>query len=143
MQDLAVMQDILRELQNLSLKLQKREMTPVDTNVHIQQTIIVLTAMKRSGGKSMKKAKQCLSVGLFKGVELTEGRGEINATHLYDLVVAGLKKRLPESNLVQKFKPLDKHFWPGKEELTLYGEEEVHSLAKLLGEAAGEALEQF
>lgn len=79
-------------------------------------------------------------MGLFRGVELTEGREKINVTRFYDLVVVGLKKRLPESNLVQKFKPLDKHFWLGKEELTLYGEEEVCSLARLLGQPAGEAL---
>lgn len=101
---MAFMQDILRELHNLSLKLEKREMTLLDTNVHIQQTIIVLTDMKTSGGKSMKKAQQRLSVGHFKGVKLTEGRGKINATRFYDLVVADLIKRLPESNLVQKFK---------------------------------------
>lgn len=91
----------------------------------------------------MKKAEHHLSVGLFKGTELTEGRGKINVTRFYDLVFADLRKCLPESNLVQKFKPLVNHFWPGKEELTLHGEEEVGSLAKLLGEPACEALEQF
>ncbi|KAI9542133.1 hypothetical protein NQZ68_023716 [Dissostichus eleginoides] len=35
-EDLAVMKDILRELQSLSLKLQRREMTLVDSSVHIK-----------------------------------------------------------------------------------------------------------
>ncbi|KAF3834417.1 hypothetical protein F7725_025621 [Dissostichus mawsoni] len=51
-EDLAVMKDILRELQSLSLKLQRREMTLVDSSVHIKQTINVLTAMKTTGGRS-------------------------------------------------------------------------------------------
>ncbi|KAK1888552.1 E3 SUMO-protein ligase KIAA1586 [Dissostichus eleginoides] len=113
------MKDILRELQSLSLKLQRREMTLVDSSVHIKQTINVLTAMKTTGGRSTKKAEQGVSSGFFKD-------------------------RLPESSLVQTLKALDKRFWPGEQEdLTLYGEQEVHRLAKSLGEPAGEAVGQF
>ncbi len=54
------MKDILLELQSLSLKLQRGEMTLVESSLHIQQAIDVLTAMKTSGGKSMKKAEQYL-----------------------------------------------------------------------------------
>ncbi|KAK1880923.1 E3 SUMO-protein ligase KIAA1586 [Dissostichus eleginoides] len=60
------MKDILRELQSLSLKLQRREMTLVDSSVHIKQTINVLTAMKTTGGRSTKKAEQGASSGFFK-----------------------------------------------------------------------------
>jgi len=49
-EDLAVIKDILCELQSLSLKLQKREMSLVDSSLAIQQTINVLTAMKTTGG---------------------------------------------------------------------------------------------
>ncbi|KAJ4939099.1 hypothetical protein JOQ06_028560, partial [Pogonophryne albipinna] len=112
-EDLAVMKDILRELQSLSLKLQRREMTLVDSSVHIKQTINVLTAMKTTGGRSTKKAEQGVSSGFFKDVELTEGRGEINKPRFYESVVATLTKRLPESSLVQTLKALDKRFWPG------------------------------
>ena len=55
--DLACMKDILRELQGLSLKLQRREMSLVDATRQIQQTTDVLTAMKESGGKSPLKAE--------------------------------------------------------------------------------------
>ncbi|KAK1879466.1 E3 SUMO-protein ligase KIAA1586 [Dissostichus eleginoides] len=137
------MKDILRELQSLSLKLQRREMTLVDSSVHIKQTINVLTAMKTTGGRSTKKAEQGVSSGFFKDVELTEGRGKINKPRFYESVVATLTKRLPESSLVQTLKALDKRFWPGEQEdLTLYGEQEVHRLAKSLGEPAGEAVGQ-
>ncbi|KAJ4939484.1 hypothetical protein JOQ06_028932 [Pogonophryne albipinna] len=90
------MKDILRELQSLSLKLQRREMTLVDSSVHIKQTINVLTAMKTTGGRSTKKAEQGVSSGFFKDVELTEGRGKINKPRFYESVVATLTKRLPD-----------------------------------------------
>lgn len=141
MEDLAV---ILRELHSLSLKLQKRELTLVNSSLHIQQTIDVLTAKKTSGGKSLKKAEQCISSGCFKDVELTEGIGKLNKHCFYESVVASLAKRLPKSKRVQKLKALDKHFWPGERDaLTLYGEEEVCSLAKSLCEPTREAVDQF
>ncbi|XP_056091376.1 E3 SUMO-protein ligase KIAA1586-like [Rhinichthys klamathensis goyatoka] len=144
-EDLAVMKDILRELQSLSLKLQKREMSLVDSSLAIQQTINVLAAMKTTGGgKSTKKAEKSVSSGLFKGVELNEGRAKINRSRFHESVIASLTKRLPESNLVLMLKALDKRFWPGEQEdLILHGEPEVHSLAKALGEPTREAVEQF
>ncbi|KAF3833307.1 hypothetical protein F7725_026972 [Dissostichus mawsoni] len=90
-------------------------MTLVDSSVHIKQTINVLTAMKTTGGRSMKKAEQGVSSGFFKDVELTEGRGEINKPRFYESVVATLTKRSPESSLVQTLNALDKRFWPGEQ----------------------------
>ncbi|XP_048037434.1 E3 SUMO-protein ligase KIAA1586-like [Megalobrama amblycephala] len=134
--DLACMKDVLRELQNLSLKLQRKQTSLVDASCHIQQTIDVLTAMKASGGKSTQKAEQRISTGLFKDVELSESRPKINRLHL--------KKRLPEPDLVQMLKPLDKRFWPQQHSARiLYGETEVRALAKTLGEPAREAVEEF
>ncbi|KAJ4932221.1 hypothetical protein JOQ06_010646 [Pogonophryne albipinna] len=103
------MKDILRELQSLSLKLQRREMTLVDSSVHIKQTINVLTAMKTTGGRSTKKAEQGVSSGFFKDVELTEGRGKINKPCFYESVVATLTKRLPDQRdtLVYAVYPLE------------------------------------
>lgn len=60
------MKDVLRELQSLLLKLQRKKKSLVDASCHIQQTIDVLTAMKASGGKSTQKAEQRRSTGLFK-----------------------------------------------------------------------------
>ena len=90
-EDLAVMKDILRELQSLSLKLQKREMSLVDSSLAIQQTINVLTAMETTGvGKSAKKAEQSVLSGLFKGIELSESRAKINRSRFYESVIASL-----------------------------------------------------
>ena len=54
----ATTKDVLRELQGLSLKLQRRETSLVDASRHIHQTIEVLSAMKEQGGKPNGKSKQ-------------------------------------------------------------------------------------
>uniref|UniRef100_A0A8C6WVY2 HAT C-terminal dimerisation domain-containing protein n=1 Tax=Neogobius melanostomus TaxID=47308 RepID=A0A8C6WVY2_9GOBI len=142
--DLACMKDVLRELQNLSLKLQRKQTSLVDASCHIQQTIDVLTAMKASGGKSTRKAEQRISTGLFKDVELSESRPKINRLQFNQSIINSLKKRLPEPDLVQMLKPLDKRFWPQQHSARiLYGETEVRALAKTLGEPAREAVEEF
>ncbi|KAF3836812.1 hypothetical protein F7725_004276, partial [Dissostichus mawsoni] len=140
MEDLAVMKDIL---QPVSQAAEKRNDTcglkcPHQTNHQC------FDRHEDDRGRSTKKAEQGVSSGFFKDVELTEGRGKINKPRFYESVVATLTKRLPESSLVQTLKALDKCFWPGEQEdLTLYGEQEVHRLAKSLGEPAGEAVGQF
>lgn len=143
--DLACMKDILRELQGLSLKLQKRDTSLVASSRHIQQTIDVIGAMKARGGKSYAKAEQRISTGLFKGVKLTgERTGKINRLQFYQAVSDNLTKRLPDNELVQLLKPLDKRYWPEqREELILFGESQVHDLAKLIGEPSREAVSEF
>ncbi|XP_076829454.1 E3 SUMO-protein ligase KIAA1586-like, partial [Brachyhypopomus gauderio] len=143
--DLACMKDVLRELQSLSLKLQRRDTTLVDSNNFIQQTTEILTAMKLQGGKSATKAQQSILTGLFKGVKFTgERAGKINSPQFYQAVVDNLNARLPSDDLVQLLRPLHKSSWPQKrEELILFGETEVHKMAKLLGEPTREAIEEF
>ncbi len=142
--DLACMKDILCELQGLSLKCQQRYITLVDASCHILQSIDILKAMKASGGKSTPKAEQRTSLGLFKDVQLVEGTGKINRNQLYQSVIDNLTRRMPESDLLQMLKPLDKRFWPqDRNALILYGENEVRALAKMLGEPAREVVEEF
>lgn len=143
--DLACMKDVLRELQSLSLKLQGRHTTLVESHCHIQQTIEILTAMKMQGGRSTAKAKQSISAGLFKGVTVIgERAGKIKSPQFYQAVVDNLSARLPSDDLVQLLRPLEKSSWPQKhEELVLFGESEVHKMAKLLGEPTREAIEDF
>ncbi|KAI2644992.1 E3 SUMO-protein ligase KIAA1586 [Labeo rohita] len=100
--------------------------------------------MKASGGKSTQKAEQRISTGLFKDVELSESRPKINHLQFNQSIINSLKKRLPEPDLVQMLKPLDKRFWPQQHSARiLYGETEVRALAKTLGEPAREAVEEF
>lgn len=142
--DLACMKDVLRELQSLSLKLQRRDTTLNQSSRDITQTIEVLTAMKETGGKSFHVAKERIATATFHGVQLVDGKEKINRLQFHQSVVDNLVKRLPDSDLVQLLKPLDKSCWPAdRGELVLFGEREVHKLAKLLGEPSREAVEEY
>lgn len=55
-----------------------------------------------------------------------------------------LTAHMPADDLVQLIQPLDKSTRPEKQEdLILYGEAEVHLIAKLLGERSREAVEDY
>ncbi|XP_063058141.1 E3 SUMO-protein ligase KIAA1586-like [Engraulis encrasicolus] len=143
--DLGLMKDVLRELQSLSLKLQKRETTIVDSFQFVAQTIEVLTALKVNGGKSTHKAEQAVQAGSFKGVSLIgEGAGKISKQQFIQAVVDHLNARMPADDFVKMLEPLQKCTWPeNRADLVLYGEAEVCRFAKLLGEPSREAVEQF
>ncbi|KAF3834440.1 hypothetical protein F7725_025644 [Dissostichus mawsoni] len=142
--DLACMKDMLRELQALSLRLQQRDIDIVSANCQIQQCIDVLSAMKECGGKSAQKAEERITQGLFKGLELVESSGKIKRGQFYQSVIDNLKKRMPESDLVNMLKPLNKRFWPqDRNALILYGEKEIRALAKALDESASEAVQEL
>lgn len=142
--DLATMKDVLRELQSLSLKLQKRDTSLVDASRHIHQTIEVLDAMKDQGGETEMKVKDDITSGQFKGVDLTEMQPKIRKSQFYQSIIDNLTRRLPDSELVTMLKPIDQHFWPKERtELVLFGEREVGKFAKLLGESVSQAVSEF
>lgn len=59
-------------------------------------------------------------------------------------MIDNLSSHLPDSELTKSLKPLDPHNWPKtRDELILYGEKEIHELAKDLGEPTREAVEDF
>ncbi|CAL8375451.1 unnamed protein product [Arctogadus glacialis] len=127
-----LMKDVLRELQSLSLKLQRRETSIVDSFQFVTQTVEVLTALKTQGGKSTNKAEQAINAGLFKGVSLIgEGAGKISKPQFIQSVVDNLNSRMPADELVKMLEPLEKSAWPeNRADLVLYGEAEVSRFAK-------------
>ncbi|XP_062260281.1 E3 SUMO-protein ligase KIAA1586-like [Platichthys flesus] len=133
--DLAVMKDVLRELQGLSLRLQRRDTSLVDASRYVHQTIEVLSEYKIHAG---------ITSGQFKGVVLRETQPKINKPQFYQSILDNLRKRLPDSELIAMLKPLDQHFWPSeRSDVVLFGEREVGRFAKLLGESSTEAIEEF
>ncbi|XP_034149789.1 E3 SUMO-protein ligase KIAA1586-like [Esox lucius] len=142
--DLAIMRDVLQELKSLSLKLQKSSTSLTDASRDIRLTMEILDAMKTQGGMSMREAKASLMEGTFKGVALKESTEKVNQLQFFQAVIDNLSSRLPDSELTKLLKPLDPHIWPKtRDELILYGEDEIYELAKDLGEPAREAVEDF
>lgn len=85
-----------------------------------------------------------ISAGRYKDVKLSESRLKINSLLFCQSVIDSLKKRLPGLELLKTLRPLERHFWPQQHsDLILYGEAEVHALAKTLGEPTQEAVQEF
>lgn len=120
---------------------QKRSTSLTDDSRDIRLTMEVLDAMKTHGGMSMREAKESLMEGTFKGVALKESTEKVNQLQFFQAVIDNLSSRLPDSELTKSLKPLDPHNWPKtRDELILYGEKEIHELAK---KPTREAVEDF
>lgn len=142
--DLAVMKDVLRELQGLSLRLQRQDVSLVDASRQIQQTIEVVSAMKDSGGKTERKIQDAIEAGQLRNVNLRETQAKINRGQFYQSIIDNLQKRLPDSELVAMLKPLDAHFWPtDRSGLVLFGDGQVGRFAKLMGESGTHAIGEY
>lgn len=123
---------------------QKTSTSLTDASRDIRLTMEVLDAMKTHGGMSMREAKESLMEGTFKGVALKESTEKVNQLQFFQAVIDNLSSHLPDSELTKSLKPLDPHNWPKtRDELILYGEKEIHELAKDLGEPTREAVEDF
>lgn len=138
--NLGLMRDILTELRCLSEKLQREDVTVVDSMRWLQQTIQVFTKHKTDFGSYYKKAvTEIEQSGTFKGVAISETstsskRNEINQGQIYQALIDSINSRFPDSELVELMKPLYIVNWPENEsDLILYGESEVLRLAKKFG----------
>ena len=119
-------------------------MSLVSSSRHIHQTIEVLSAMKDNGGKTETKVNGGIASGKYKDVNVRQTQPKINKTQFYQSIIDNLTRRLPDSDLVTILKPMDQHYWPEeREQLVLFGEREVVKLAKLLGESANDAVNEF
>ncbi|KAI7810725.1 hypothetical protein IRJ41_005853 [Triplophysa rosa] len=124
--DLALMKDVLRELQSLSLKLQSRNTSLTDASRWTYLTMEVLEAMKTTSGKSLAKAEN------------------INKGQFLQAVIDNLSVRLPDSEFTELLAPLEPSCWPkDRNSLVLYGEKEIHDLAKHLGVPTRAAVEEY
>ncbi|XP_052446063.1 E3 SUMO-protein ligase KIAA1586-like [Carassius gibelio] len=142
--DLATIKDVLRELHSLSLKLQKRSTSFMEATREIKMTIEVLKAFKITPGKSMEKAAEAVQVGEFKQVPLRSSKENVNRFLFLQAIINSLSSRMPDTNLTKIITPLDPLNWPkSRESLVLFGEKEIHDLAKMLEVPSREAVEDF
>lgn len=94
----------------------------------------VLEAMKTTPGKSLAKAEGRITACMFKGITLEASKENINKGQFLQAVIDNLSVRLPDSELTELLTPLEPSCWPkDRNSLVLYGEKEIHNLAKHLG----------
>lgn len=127
-----------------SHKFQQRSTSLTDARRDIGLTMEVLEAMKAHGGKSMQKAEACVMVGRFKGVTLDARMEKIKKLQFTQAVIDNHSTLIPDSDLTKLRKILDPLNWPNSHDaLVLYGEKEIHDLAKDLGKPSRETVEVF
>ncbi|XP_059386263.1 uncharacterized protein LOC132121100 isoform X3 [Carassius carassius] len=126
------------------LELSNRSTSLMDATREIKMTIEVLKAFKITPGKSMEKAEEALKVGEFKRVPLRSSKENVNRLQFLQAIIDSLSSRMPDTKLTKIITPLDPLSWPkSRESLILFGEKEIHDLAKMLEVPSREAVEDF
>ena len=114
--DLALMCDILFELSQLSLELQKHEMTLIQSDILIKRTIRVIDSFEITDGVYFTEAVKAKENMLFKNIVLNNNNKlkSINKTQFITSVVNNLNMRLIENSdeekiILQDFQILNKN----------------------------------
>lgn len=133
--DLSLMCDVLLELSNLSLNLQKQKITLMEANLNIKRSIRILESFKDNIGDHMKEVEVANNDMIFKNVKLINYSKivPIKKNQFITSICNNLKSRLLEDtndlSLMKDITVLDKSTWPVDIDIR-YGEEEVKRLCK-------------
>jgi hypothetical protein len=97
--NLGIMHDALTELSELSLSLQRQDMTLSDANTHIKRTIKVLESMCDLPGEYVKESSKAIDDKQFQGIELQSYSKvtQINQSQFLRSLVSNLSNRLIEN----------------------------------------------
>jgi len=140
------MKDVLRELSELSLDLQRREMSVPEAHAAVHSKAAYLQALCNldKPGRSLAKVQNQMENKTFKHVQLSENAAKIHRQQFLQAVVDNLKGRFPDDDLVQMLQPLESTDFPEEEDhKVLYSDEELLKLAKLLSLPVSNAVEEF
>jgi hypothetical protein len=97
--NLGIIHDALTELSELSLSLQRQDMTLSDANTHIKRTIKVLESMCDFPGEYVKESSKVIADKQFKSIELQSYSKvtQINQSQFLRSLVSNLSNRLIEN----------------------------------------------
>lgn len=136
--DLALMCDILFELSQLSLELQKHEMTLIQADLIIKRTIRFIDSFKNTDGVYFTEALKAKENMIFKNITLCSNNkfNCINKNQFITSIVNNLHLRLIENNdeekmILQDFQILKKKMWPIEVDIR-FGENEIRRICDFL-----------
>lgn len=138
--DLGLMYDVLHELSNLSLELQKTNTTLPDAEATIKRTIRVLATFKEQPGEMLEIALKACKNLLFSSVPLVSNAKiqTINHNQFIQSLLDNMNERLSlstasncgtNSNLISCLNVLDMKKWPSAPGIR-YGENEIRLLCQ-------------
>jgi len=132
--DLALMCDVLFEISQLSLDLQKQDMSLLQADVLIRRTIRVIESLKTMNGNYFSEAVKAKEKMIFKTVVLSNNEKItcINKNQFITSVVNNLNMRLipnegEEKIILEDFQIFDKKLWPSEVEIR-FGEKEIQRI---------------
>lgn len=155
--NLGIIYDALQALSELSLELQKHDITIIDADRALRQQIAEFEAMVDKRGIHSAECEQAIKENMFQGVSLHEGKTtnkKIEHEHFFCSLADSLRKRLSTGGgesvidktrfetLIGEVKVLYKQCWP-LELPTLYGESEIASLCERFGIAKHETIQAY
>ncbi|XP_022173984.1 E3 SUMO-protein ligase KIAA1586-like [Myzus persicae] len=133
--DLGLMCDCLNELSVLSNILQKRSVTLIQAQQHINRSVRVLVSFKELKGEYMTKATVAVNDMSFKNIKLEKNSKLVNINHNQFLtsLVDNLKSRLLDKeqdiSVIQDMQIMDTTEWPDDYNIR-YGEDKINRLCK-------------
>ncbi|XP_078504031.1 E3 SUMO-protein ligase KIAA1586-like [Lissotriton helveticus] len=156
--NLGLMYDALQELSELSLELQKRDSTIIDSHRAICRQIAVFEAMVDRQGNHFSLCKKAMEENIFQGVVLHKGKTTdkiIEQGQFFRSLAENLRhhllstggtnsadKKAEYDTLISEVKVLYKQYWP--DELpVLYGESDIESLCKRFNIASRETMRAY
>ena len=125
--DLANMKDVLWELSDLSLDLQRRDMSVPEAHAAVHTKVAYLQALCNldKPGRSLETAQNQMDNKTFKHVQLSENAAKIHCQQFLQAVFDNLKGQFPDDDLVQMLQPLESTNWPEEEDhKILYDDQE-------------------
>jgi hypothetical protein len=90
LQNPGLMSDALEELSDLSIALQKADITPATANKLVSKQIEIFSARKETGSEYLSQANRAIATGSFKGVAISSMSGSqtlINRAQFYQCLV--------------------------------------------------------
>lgn len=148
--EVALMRDVLDVLHGLSLYLQKRSASIIDSKDRFDTDLRSLAALKTVDGITLTAVKKQLrESGKFEGISITRTDHDEDSfkqmrLQFIQALVDNLKSRFPEQNLLEAGACLSPTSWPKDEDQrALFGDEHVINLAKLCNVDRRSALDDF
>lgn len=132
--DLCLMYDVLFEISELSLELQKQSVTIPEAHRHIKRTIRVLTSFKAIPGEKSEEADQASGKMEFQGCSLHNNSKiiVINRNQFIQSLVDRMSSRLCSAasdniEILNSLEVLDSSKWPQNPSIR-HGEKEIKNL---------------
>lgn len=148
--EVALLRDVLDKLHGLSLYLQNRSASILDSKDRFDTTLSCLSALKTVDGITLTTVKKQLSEsGKFEGIVLTRTDNDENAftqmrLQFVQALIDNLTERFPENGMLEAGACLSPTSWPEDEhKRALFGDEHVLNLAKLCHIDSRSALDEF